>query len=90
MLTALLGDDQCETGMPVKRIIVERTEGNPFFIEEIVQALFDEGVLVRNGAVKVAAPARRRCSSRPRCRGSWPRVSTGCRRRRRNCCRRSR
>jgi class 3 adenylate cyclase/tetratricopeptide (TPR) repeat protein len=33
--------------------ILERTQGNPFFIEEIVQALFDEGVLVRNGAVKV-------------------------------------
>ena len=32
---------------------VERTEGNPFFIEEMVQALFDEGALVRNGAVKV-------------------------------------
>jgi predicted ATPase len=34
--------------------VVERTGGNPFFIEEIVQALFDEGALVRNGAVKVA------------------------------------
>jgi predicted ATPase len=33
--------------------VVERTGGNPFFIEEIVQALFDEGTLVRNGAVKV-------------------------------------
>jgi predicted ATPase len=36
-----------------KRLIAERTGGNPFFIEEIVQALFDEGALVRNGAVKV-------------------------------------
>jgi predicted ATPase len=33
--------------------VVERTGGNPFFIEEIVQALFDEGALVRNGVVKV-------------------------------------
>ena len=39
---------------PLKRLIIERTEGNPFFIEEMVQALFDEGALVRNGAVKVA------------------------------------
>ena len=38
---------------PLKRLIIERTEGNPFFIEEMVQALFDEGALVRNGAVKV-------------------------------------
>ena len=35
-------------------MIAERSQGNPFFIEEIIQALFDEGVLVRNGAVKVA------------------------------------
>ncbi len=38
---------------PLKRLIIEKTEGNPFFIEEIVRALFDQGVLVRNGAVKV-------------------------------------
>jgi predicted ATPase len=38
---------------PLKRLIIERTGGNPFFIEEMVQALFDEGALVRNGAVKV-------------------------------------
>jgi hypothetical protein len=37
-----------------KRLIIKRTEANPFFIEEMVQALFDEGALVRNGAVKVA------------------------------------
>jgi predicted ATPase len=37
----------------LKRFILDRTQGNPFFMEEIVQALFDEGVLVRNGAVKV-------------------------------------
>jgi predicted ATPase/class 3 adenylate cyclase len=37
----------------LKRLIIERTEGNPFFIEEILQALFDEGVLVRNGRVRV-------------------------------------
>jgi class 3 adenylate cyclase/predicted ATPase len=37
----------------LKRLIIERTEGTPFFMEEIVQALFDEGALVRNGAVKL-------------------------------------
>src|SRR5216684_1400649 len=52
MLSTLLGDGvELE---PLKRMVIERTEGNPFFIEEMVQALFDEGALVRNGAVKVA------------------------------------
>jgi predicted ATPase len=51
MLSFLLGDG-VELN-PVKRLIVERTGGNPFFIEEIVQGLFDEGALVRNGSVKV-------------------------------------
>ncbi len=64
MLDALLGSpppvpDQGEgegRGVGIaalRRLIIEKTEGNPFFIEEIVQALFDDGVLVRNGAVKV-------------------------------------
>jgi predicted ATPase len=38
----------------LKRLIIERTEGNPFFMEEMVQALFEQGVLVRNGVVKLA------------------------------------
>jgi class 3 adenylate cyclase/predicted ATPase len=38
----------------LKRLIIERTEGNPFFMEEMVLVLFDDGVLARNGAVKLA------------------------------------
>jgi tetratricopeptide (TPR) repeat protein len=38
----------------LKRLIIERTEGNPFFMEEMVQALFELGVLVRDGVVKLA------------------------------------
>src|SRR6266851_1172020 len=52
MLSALLGEGV--ELVPLKRLVIERTEGNPFFIEEMVQALFDEGALVRNGTVKVA------------------------------------
>src|SRR5216684_7606721 len=37
----------------LKRLIIERTEGNPFFMEETVQVLFDDGALVRNGAAKL-------------------------------------
>ena len=51
MLSALLGEG-IEL-VPLKRLVTERTEGNPFFIEEMVQALFDEGALIRNGVVKV-------------------------------------
>jgi predicted ATPase/class 3 adenylate cyclase len=40
----------------LKRLIIERTDGNPFFMEETVQVLLDEGALARNGAVKVVKP----------------------------------
>ena len=52
MLGALLGDGR--ELEPLKRVIVEKTEGNPFFMEEIVQALFEQEALLRNGAVKLA------------------------------------
>jgi len=52
MLSMLVGDG-VELD-PLKRLISERTEGNPFFIEEMVQALFEDGVLVGNGVVKLA------------------------------------
>ena len=55
MLTALIGRRRRHL-MPLKRLIIERTEGNPFFMEEMVQALFEQGVLARNGAVKLAKP----------------------------------
>ena len=54
MLTALLGDGA--GAGPLKRLIIEKTEGNPFFMEETVQVLLEEGVLVRNGTVKLTKP----------------------------------
>ncbi len=55
MLTAMLGDG-AELA-PLKRVIIEKTEGNPFFMEETVQVLLDEGALVRDGAmVKLTKP----------------------------------
>jgi predicted ATPase len=54
MLAALLGDGAELT--PLKRLIIERTEGTPFFMEETVQMLLDEGALVGNGAVKLIRP----------------------------------
>jgi class 3 adenylate cyclase/predicted ATPase len=54
MLSALLGVGA--DLLPLKRLIIERTEGTPFFVEEMVQVLFEEGVLQRNGVVKLAKP----------------------------------
>src|SRR5229473_1050374 len=54
MLATLLGDG-AELN-PLKRMVIERTEGNPFFIEEMVQGLFDDGALIRNGEVKIVRP----------------------------------
>jgi predicted ATPase len=34
-------------------LIIEKTEGNPFFMEETVLVLFDEWALKRNGAVRL-------------------------------------
>ena len=52
MLKALLDDGR--DLVPLKRVIIEKTGGNPFFMEEIVQALFEQGALVRNGSIKLA------------------------------------
>ena len=54
MLAALIGEEP--DLKPLKEMIIERTEGNPFFIEEMVQVLFDEGVLVREMSIKLARP----------------------------------
>ena len=48
MLSALLGDDAQLAAL--KKLIIEKTEGNPFFMEETVQVLLDEGALVRDGS----------------------------------------
>ena len=52
MLGSILGEGK--DLLPLKRLIIDRTEGNPFFMEEIVQALFEEKALERNGTVKLA------------------------------------
>ena len=54
MLHALLGADASLQSL--KRLIIERTQGNPFFMEEIVRALVEQGVLVRNGATRLTKP----------------------------------
>ena len=54
MLHALLGGDASLHSL--KRLIIEKTQGNPFFMEEIVRALVEQSVLVRNGATRLTKP----------------------------------
>jgi class 3 adenylate cyclase/tetratricopeptide (TPR) repeat protein len=58
MLAALLGVGAHGRAplQPLSNLIIEKTEGNPFFMEEIVQSLFEEGVLVRNGTTRLVKP----------------------------------
>ncbi len=77
LLDALLGED---SGLrPLKQLLIERTEGNPFFLEESVRTLVETGALAgERGAYRLAARRQhRRC--RTRSRRSWPRGSTGSR-----------
>jgi predicted ATPase len=48
MLAGLMGESKDLA--PLRRLIIDKTEGNPFFMEEIWQALIEEGALVRDGS----------------------------------------
>src|SRR6266536_635692 len=55
LLHALLGTDPALLG--VKRLLMDRTEGNPFFLEEIVRTLVETGVLSgERGQFRLAKP----------------------------------
>ncbi len=57
LLDALLGGDPALEG--VKRLLVARTEGNPFFLEECVRTLMETQVLVgQRGACRVTGPIK--------------------------------
>ena len=56
MFDALLGvggPAASDSLVALKRLIIEKSEGTPLFMEEIVQALVEEGALVRNGEVRL-------------------------------------
>jgi hypothetical protein len=46
MLASMLGDN--EELSELKRLIVEKSSGTPFFMEEMVKTLFDDGTLARD------------------------------------------
>src|SRR5206468_4541889 len=54
-LQALLGDDPSLA--PLKQLLITRTQGNPFFLEESVRTLVETGVLVgERSAYRLAQP----------------------------------
>jgi adenylate cyclase len=55
MLRELIGDDPSLAPLPA--YLVERTGGNPFFVEEVVRALVEDGTLAgRPGAYRLTRP----------------------------------
>lgn len=57
-LGALLGEvtmpEQGQRWAELRQTILDRTEGTPFFIEEVVQELFEQGTLLRDAAGRVS------------------------------------
>ena len=90
LFDSLVGTDSSLA--PLKEYLIERTEGNPFFLEECVRSFVETGVLVGPRG------ARRRalemdgipCRCRTRSRRSSPRASTGSRPSTSACCSRRR
>jgi predicted ATPase len=55
LLQSMLGDDPSLA--PLTRLLIERTEGNPFFLEESVRALVETGILAGEpGAYRLTRP----------------------------------
>ena len=52
LLNALLAADP--TLDRLKQLIIDKTQGNPFFMEEYVQTLFDQGIVARGGGIVLA------------------------------------
>ncbi len=48
---AKLVDDLLASALPeaLRNVVIQRAEGNPFFVEELIATLIDRGVLVRDG-----------------------------------------
>ena len=75
VLQALLGDDARLT--PLTRLLIARTEGNPFFLEESVARWWRRPPGRGTGSVSAGAAARHLPRPRP-CRRSWRPALTGC------------
>ncbi|MGB6122060.1 MAG: AAA family ATPase, partial [Bacteroidota bacterium] len=56
LLTSLIGGIQGPEEL--HSFILEKTQGNPFFIEEIIQSLFEDGILVRAPTISLTKPLK--------------------------------
>ena len=82
----------------LKQLIFEKTEGTPFFMEEIVQELVEQGILVRDAVgAGLALPTEGAASSAPTdlhipttVQGVLPPASTASHQTRKPCCNSSR
>ena len=54
LLSALMGEDSRLSGL--RRQISDKTAGNPFFIEEMVNSLFEDGTLSRDAMIHLTRP----------------------------------
>ena len=66
LLEALLGNDV--SLVPLKQLLITRTEGNPFFLEESVRTLVETGVMVGETKTYRLAQALPTIQFQPRCR----------------------
>jgi tetratricopeptide (TPR) repeat protein len=76
LLRGLLGDD--DALRPLTRLLLERTGGNPFFLEESARSLVETGGLVRELGRSVSAGTSKLSRFRRPSARSWPRASIGC------------
>ena len=77
---------ESEELLPLKQLIIETTGGTPFFMEETVQALFDEGALVAIGSASSWSSRLHLCEFHQPCKRFWPPASIGCATTRRRFC----
>jgi class 3 adenylate cyclase len=85
LLNALIGNDASVA--PLKRLLIERTEGNPLFLEESVRALVETQDLVGEAGAYRLGRAAGAIQVPPMVQRSWPRASIGCRPSTSVCCR---
>jgi class 3 adenylate cyclase len=75
MLLTLLGEVGTAHVSPLRQFILEKTEGNPFFMQEIVQALIEQGVITDPRRVGIAHPTveaeAEHCFLKASCNPQW-------------------
>ena len=77
LLQALIGDDPSLA--PLKQLLIARTEGNPFFLEESVRTLVGDWDADRGaGRLSSWSNPSIACMYPPPCRQCWPRAWIGC------------